>query len=911
MAALLACHASMLSAQDARARGSAGQMAMAQSQRGTVKGKVVDKSSNEPMSGAVVSLIGQGSSARSGTYSDANGEFTLTGVQPGSYKLQISFVGYGSTEQDVTVAEGQTITVGTIVLSESSILGEEIVVTASRRPEKLTEAPASISVINSRDLEQTAGFNVGELASKLQGVEFVRIGVNGVGINARGFNNAFNAKILALNDGRNGMLPGGSGLPLGLANTVIKEDVERVEVALGPSSALYGPNAHNGVVNTITKDPRIYQGTTFAISAGNQGLYSVRLRNAKKIDEHWAYKVTAEYTEGYDFNFRDSVYAGGGGAPNRVIPERLTDADFKFRHIRGEGHVYYTFNDKWTAIASYGASVNNYLAVNNVGRNRLQDQQYWFAQFRLINPRFYLQVNNSWVDFGRSFSINSYTADFYNRTNTVTPRGTIIDPVTSVPTTGLLTLPEAEAWGKRPGNSFQEYSQRLQADAQYNNTVAGFNFVVGVNYQLDNPNTFGTSLADGINPQTGSAQLVRITQFGGAVQVERKLPGNLEFIRLFAAARLDNHSVFGNLFAPKGGVVINALGGSFRATVGRAFAAPIILFQSANLLNGLAFGNGPGVRYIPNGAAANSAPISTDPLKPEDITTYEVGYKGIVAQKLYIDVSAYYGSSVNFLSPLIAVAGRAISVGSIPVSPALPGTVDVNGNIVGASFFTYFNYGRINSYGLDLGINYYMNDYVTLGLKYSWFGSDITQVRADNDANRDGYVSAEERSLNAPAQRAIISANFKNLINGKFFANIAVRMVPQFVFYSGNQIADNTGNFLPYILTNSFRGGMLRNDPSAIVDPARYNPLNLPLANNNSTVLNPGFAPNSYTQSRLFNRGPLGGFISTDVSVGYQLTKAVTLGASVSNLFDVPQLEFVGSPYIRRLYAAEIRFHFE
>ena len=76
------------------------------------------------------------------------------------------------------------------------------------------------------------------------------------------------------------------------------EDIERMEVVLGPNSALYGPNAHNGIANTITKDPRKYQGTDIAIGGGNQEVFSGRLRTASKINNKWAYKITGEYTTG-------------------------------------------------------------------------------------------------------------------------------------------------------------------------------------------------------------------------------------------------------------------------------------------------------------------------------------------------------------------------------------------------------------------------------------------------------------------------------------------------------------------------------------------------------------------------------------------------------------------------------------
>ncbi len=184
---------------------------------GTVSGKVIDKESKQPLVGATVTVRG----SRASTITSENGTFTLSNVKSGKVTLIISYVGYGEIIETTTVSDNGTSNVN-VELSVSFMPGNEVVVTASKRPEKITNAPASISVINAKDFSQLSSFNVGELASKIQGVEFIRTGVTGVGFNARGFNNAFNAKILQITDGRNSMMAGSSGLPSGIMNTVIK-----------------------------------------------------------------------------------------------------------------------------------------------------------------------------------------------------------------------------------------------------------------------------------------------------------------------------------------------------------------------------------------------------------------------------------------------------------------------------------------------------------------------------------------------------------------------------------------------------------------------------------------------------------------------------------------------------------------
>lgn len=824
-------------------------------QSGTVTGKVTDAKTGQALAGAVVRVKSTGGgaiTANDGTYSIS--------IKSNSATLVFSYVGYADVSK--TVSAGSTLNVS---MQESSSMGDEVVVSASLRPEKITRAPASISVITAKDFEQTASFNVGELASKIQGVEFVRTGVNGVGFNARGFNNAFNAKILQMTDGRNSMMAGGSGLPVGIMNTVIKEDIERFEVVLGPNSALYGPNAHNGIANTITKDPRKHQGTTVVLGMGARELFTGRIRTAHKINNKWAYKLTGEYTAGKDFDFVDSVYgAGNAFAPAANIVERNPNPNF--RHIRGEAHLYYAVTNKSDLIFSYGGSVNNFLSVNNVGRNQIKDWSFSYLQGKYVSPRFFAQLYYTWTNVGSSYGIPTYSRDFYNRT-----RSTLTDPNSPFfPNFGRLNPEQAEEFALRLGNlngaRFKEQSGRLNAEAQYNYTFkdAGLSLIAGLNYQLDKPNTFGTSLNDFTNR-------IEIRQVGGVVQLEKTLPAD---IRLIGSARVDNHSIFGNLFAPKLAFVKGVPGGSVRLTYGRANAAPIILFQNASVF-GIVFGNGEGISYIPNGANVNSSPVVTDKLKVEQIGTWEIGYKGQIGKKLYIDVNGYYGQSQNFLSPAIAVGGRALRLGNEPLNhaAAFAGTVNSSGILSGGIFQTYFNYGEVAAYGVDLGVNYFLSDRVTWSLKYSWFGSDITKDNIKNDANRDGYVSLEEKSLNAPRNRIASSFSFANVFNGKGFLNLSMRWVQAYDFYSGSQIGTAAG---------AGRRGVV------------FGGIN-PLTNQ----------PRNYLKN--FNRGALGGFTTFDLSAGYPLNSQLNLGAGISNIFNVEQREFVGSPSIGRLYSIELK----
>lgn len=822
-------------------------------QQREIKGRITDSLTGEGLAGATVTV----KKNKLSTVTDEQGYYLLQKLNGTNYVLVISYVGYQTKEVHVSFTEGSAITVE-VSLSIDDRPGSEVVVSASKHREKITNAPASIQVIGVKDLEQFAGSNVGELVSKIQGVEYTRGGVDEITFNARGFHSAFNNKVFQLVDGRNTMTALSAGLALFNNSSISKDDIERIEIVLGPQSALYGPNAHNALFNFISKDPRKYTGTTVALSAGSQSQFSGRFRQATKINNKWAYKLSGEHATGKDYTWYDTVYAGGG--PNKVfgdsvaIPER--NVDFNFRRYRGEGHVYYSLTPKADIILSAGGGNINRLQVTTGGRNKLQNLLYSFLQARFVHPRFFANIYNTWGASGNIYIIGNYTRDFWNRTHS-----TITDPNHPLyKNFGRLSPDAAEANALRSVS--KEKSERLNAEVQYNYNFhkVGLLLVTGLSYQKDKPNGYGLNLVD-------SFKRIHVTQYGAVLHLEKSIAFGIRFI---AATRYDHHSNFGNFFSPKFGIVKGVADGNIRLTWGRAYSMPTILHQYSSI-NGFLFGNASGVNYIPNNtnAANPTSVITTTPLKPEQVSTWELGYKGTVAKNLFIDINYYNGVSKNFVSNSQTVGGRVLSVNGIPVihNPALAGTVDMNGILRGASFSTYFNYGDVRSYGLDLGLNYTFSRFINLSVKYSWFGSDITKDNIKNDANKDNYVSPEEKCLNAPKHRGLVALSFQNLCKEKLFINLSARYVEQYDFYSASQIGTAKGK--------GKRG----------------------------TIERPGQPP----LLKNFDWGPLGGFTTVDVSAGYKFSKTVSVGMGITNLFNTRQIEFVGSPSIGRLIMFELK----
>ncbi|MDW8019103.1 MAG: TonB-dependent receptor [Chloroherpetonaceae bacterium] len=869
-------------------------------QTSSLSGRVTDKANQTPLPGASIAIRG----TTKGTTSRANGTYSISGLLPGRYTIVVTYMGYKTFERTLELAEGENKL--DIALEEAVIQTQELVVFgASRRTEKVTDAPASVQTVSSAELDRVPLAAYGYAMSTLKGVDFVRSGIDGIGINARGFNSAFNTRMLVVTDSRFSILPG-NGLPIGNLNTNIKEDIASIEMILGPSSALYGPNAHNGVVNVVSKDPRTSQGTMFALNAGLQSYFSGRFRHAGAVGD-FAWKATFEYMTARDWEFVDTVYqtpANGGNIPhfnpaNPVITRpgfdpratgRIdTDEDlFLVRHIRGEGTFIWNLpfetaflGDRPDLILSYGQSNNWGAGPTNAGRNYINNWLFAYWQAKFVSPRLFAQIYNTWNNSGNTFPIQNVT-NIMN--GNIVPVPTLFGPLRDTNRVnrvlrGTITASEAIQAAR-----FAELSSRLNAEIQYNNQIGDrLRFVLAFNYQVDNPRSDGTYLGDNAafrgdgSTALGTGRLLPesyislsgIKQIGGALQLDFNLT---EQLRLLGALRYDNHDIFGAMLAPKIGAIYSIGDGALRATYGRGYVAPTVLnmfiFVPAAVVAGSTLsivGNSEGFT-LQNGTVF-------DKLRPERVDTYEIGYKGVLTGNLFLDISAYFQNSADFISPAVPLYSgftpdqRVVRIGNTDVQPQF--------------VQTYVNFGQVTAFGVDAGITYNINNNWTIGLNYSWFRPDFDANRRDGnrlvfDVNRDGVVTPNEISINTPEHKASLVVTALNLFDGLLFGSLAVRYVSSYDFVSGVHYAGRFGEGTRTIIPR---------DPSQ------------PLGPNNPAAA-----------TFLFNRGPLGGFVTVDLNIGVNITKELLFSISATNLFNTMQREMVASPAVPRFLLSEVRY---
>lgn len=293
-----------------------------------LEGEIFDKSNKSPLIFANIILEG----TTYGAASDKDGRFSILNIEAGTYTIIATYMGYSTSKQEVTIPYIVSDKI-TILLEPEAIQMDEYVVTASRRRERIEDAPAAISVITKKEIRRESNTNLGDYLKGTKGIDFTQSGIDSYNMTARGFNSSFSSRLLTLTDGRMANVP---SLRLTAYNVipVSFDDVEQIEIVLGPSSALYGPNAHSGVLNIITSSPLRSQGTKFNFQSGflNQAntrpLEKYTMRTAHKYKKV-GMKVSAVALTGEDWHhFNEDEYEGHSPSfigRNRLVHNRIDD----------------------------------------------------------------------------------------------------------------------------------------------------------------------------------------------------------------------------------------------------------------------------------------------------------------------------------------------------------------------------------------------------------------------------------------------------------------------------------------------------------------------------------------------------------------------------------------------------------
>lgn len=716
--------------------------ALAAAQNGSVRGTVAGPD-GDAIRSAQVTVVG----TRYGTATNAMGQFTLTGIPAGPRQIRVSRAGFLASTTSVTVAAGEESLVA-VRLETSPVELDALVVSASRRAERRSEAPVTVTRVGPEVLDNVAGGSFVGALKQANGLDFVQVGVSSVGINARGFNSSFNNRMLMLEDGRIAVLPE-NGLPVGSLTAIPKIDLAGIEVVVGPGSALYGADASNGVLTLQSKDPREYPGTQVEVAGGSRQYTDVQMRHAG-VRGSFGYKLAGEYNQFNDWSNRIGATAAPT-SPREMSVGDTTGLDWASDVARGTGAVVYYRGDAQFEVNA-GWSRTNGVGQTNVGRNQLVDWTYQTQQFKATLPRFYFTAYHTESDAGKSYAANRYTS--FRATPALAARSDEeIRQMSDWPSNGQLFA--------------AEFQNNFRVRPLLNTSV-----VWGAQVRHDVVSSERQWLTDRLTGED-----LAIDQRGVYLQTETPL---LPQLKLMLAGRYDDHENYDPQFSPKAGLVYTPVPGhSVRAFFNRAFKSPSTLQTNFYIPN---FAPSIGVFGNPSGFEVRKPTgeiVRYGAMVPEENRTWEVGYKALINGRLFVDVAGYYSRYKNFMSPLTIIAN--------PFAPATnptAGTAFVNGQQVVDEqgkpqvVLTYFNLGEATIRGTDIAANYVLSRKVD-------FTGTVSLLELDEVSGIDTKVAGqvEATSLNSPVTKWTLGTRLRDL--GNWQGGLTARYVNGYQFTSG------------------------------------------------------------------------------------------------------------------------------
>ena len=279
----------------------------------TITGSVTE-SNNQPIPGVNIKVVGD----KAGTVSDADGKFTLTTALNPPFTLEVTSLGHQTKKINVT-SNNQNLT---IKLTDSQTALDEVVVSASRTPERVLESPVTIERMGLKEIKRTASPTFYDGLENLKEVQMNTSSLTFKSINTRGFATVANTRFMQLVDGMDNSSPL-LNFVLGNMIGVSDIDVQSVELLPGASSALYGANAFNGIMFMNSKSPFTYPGistyfkygATSQEAAGTNSFYDFGIRMAHTFNKYFAAKVNMTFMEGTDWfavNYDDKARQGQG-----------------------------------------------------------------------------------------------------------------------------------------------------------------------------------------------------------------------------------------------------------------------------------------------------------------------------------------------------------------------------------------------------------------------------------------------------------------------------------------------------------------------------------------------------------------------------------------------------------------------
>ena len=367
-----------------------------------ISGTVLEQSSRQPLPGVSISIKG----GQAGTLSDESGKFSLKTTLKFPATLVFKIIGYELRELNITNATDPLA----IQLEPQAILGQEVVISASRVEESILKSPVAVEKLDIRALKESPAPSFYDALENVKGVQMTTSSLTFKVPNTRGFNIPNNFRFMQLVDGVD-MQAATLGVPLGNAIGPTELDIASIEITPGAASALYGMNAINGMANLATKNPFNYQGLSVYQKFG------VNHVDGKDYDPSVLTETAIRYSKAWNdrvaLKFNGSYLQGTDWLSNTLTdqnPQSLNSANPRFSELAGDSNPA---ADLWNA---YGDERNNNVAIKVKYKDKDETfnvRRTGYLERDLVEPR----VRNAKFDAGLFYKLRpnlqlSYTYRF-------------------------------------------------------------------------------------------------------------------------------------------------------------------------------------------------------------------------------------------------------------------------------------------------------------------------------------------------------------------------------------------------------------------------------------------------------------------------------------------------------------------
>jgi outer membrane receptor protein involved in Fe transport len=607
---------------------------------GTISGRVTDSKTGEPLASINVTV----KATTLGAATDTDGEYVIRNVPPGIYKVAFTAIGFGMYEAtQVEVRANETVVVNAELTPAAIPVSETMVYGVSLRPERITEAPAAVSVLGPEEIKEHGNHGqLPRLLESLPGVDLVQSGVQDFNLNTRGFNSSLNRRVLVLLDGRDLAIVllgvqewNGLSLPL--------DDLGRVELVRGPGSALYGANAYSGVLNITTPAPKDVLGTKISFTGGELATFRGDVRHAAVAGD-WSYRFNLGGVRTDTWTVSRTASEVKPGTLYLDTRTGLTKGTFDYTNLLLEQRPY---NPKQLSSVYMTARVDRDFADQSFltlegGMTQVENEVFLTGIGRVAVPK-----------ARRPYARAAYTSEHIYAQAWVGGRKAI-----------------GPHYSLQSGGQIRERSENAHIEFQHNLSAVDdkLRVVWGASHRYQHEDSEGTLMPS-----------PRFDNWSGVFsQVEYRFT---EEIKGVVAGRFDRSTLHKDQWSPKAALVYAPTRNhSFRVTVNRAFQVPNYseLFLQADASAPTASPRqlevgleqyfaavkaalGPAVTplNLPSNLPWEFKPITrilalgNNNLDVEKVTSVEVGYKGILDDRFSVSVDVYRSRLTDFVTDLL------------------------------------------------------------------------------------------------------------------------------------------------------------------------------------------------------------------------------------------------------------------